>query len=256
MRTRIIIPTYNERENICDLIRTIRTEARHYGLDVLVVDSASPDRTDEAVAGLQKGDSKLFLLKQRAKLGLGMAYQEGMRWALERGYDRIITMDADFSHHPRYLESFLKASEVKELVVGSRYLTGGELRNWPRHRRWLSRFANWYAGCITGLPFSDLTSGFHCFHSDLLRQILHDSLRADGYAFLIALKFSAMVHGANHLEIPIIFSDRTKGKSKISKRVILESVFFVWKCFFQRHRVKTREHKGLPVSRLQEAVSD
>jgi dolichol-phosphate mannosyltransferase len=248
MRPIVIVPTYNERENIRDLITTIRQEVTQYDLHILVVDSASPDLTSEVVCELQGRDATIFLIKQSAKLGLGTAYQEGMRWVLDRGYDRVITMDADFSHHPRYLESFLRESDRYDLVVGSRYVSGGELQNWPRSRRMLSRFANWYASRITGLPFSDLTSGFHCFHSDLLKLILKDPLRAEGYAFLIALKFLAVVHGAQCLEIPIIFSDRTKGESKISERVILESVFFVWKCFFQRHRLKKAKAQIIPFS--------
>ena len=238
MKAVAIIPTYNERENIRELIALIRSEVSHCDLDVLVVDSASPDRTGDAVVQIMEHDSQLFLLRQSAKLGLGVAYQEGMQWALERGYERIITMDADFSHHPRYLDQFLQASETKDLVVGSRYVSGGELQNWPLARKCLSRFANWYASKITGLPLSDLTSGFHCFHGELLRKILRDPLGAEGYAFLVALKFLAFVNGARYVEIPIVFSDRTKGESKISKRVIFESILFVWKCFFQRHRLK------------------
>ncbi len=237
MKPIVIIPTYNERENIKELISLIRECAKEHDLHILVVDSASPDRTADEVIQLQKTDSKIFIFNQTTKLGLGMAYQDGMKWALDRGYDRIVTMDADFSHHPQYLNQFLKESETVGLVVGSRYAPGGELRNWPWTRRILSRFANWYAKRITGLPFTDLTSGFHCFHGDLLKQILHDPLRADGYAFLIALKFLAIVNGATYIEIPIIFSDRTKGDTKISKWVIFESIFFVWKCYFQRHRI-------------------
>ena len=246
MRAVIIIPTYNESGNIRELIATIRTEAKYCNLDILVVDSASPDRTADVVCEIQKQDSQIFLLRQDGKFGLGAAYQEGMRWALDGDYDRVITMDADFSHHPRYVDLLLKESEAKQLVVGSRYVPGGALKNWPVSRRILSRFANWYASQITGLPFSDLTSGFHCFHQDLLRNILRDPLRTDGYAFLIALKFLAIANGASYLEIPIIFSDRTKGESKISKRVILESIFFVWKCFFQKYRLKRTNPK--PVS--------
>lgn len=243
MKQIVVIPTYNERENIQELIPMIRREVTHTDLDILVVDSASPDRTADAVLEIIKQDPRVFLLKQHAKLGLGTAYQEGMKWVLERGYERILTMDADFSHHPRYIEPFLRESEAKELVVGSRYVPGGELCNWPWVRKALSRFANWYAGRITGLPFSDLTSGFHCFHAELLRKMIRDPLRAEGYAFLIALKFLAVVNGASYCEVPIVFSDRTKGQSKISKHVILESVFFVWKCFFQRHRLKRAEQE-------------
>ena len=246
MKPIAIIPTYNERENIKEIIPIIRQHVKNYDLHILVVDSASPDGTQEAVLEIQKSDPQVFLLSQKAKLGLGAAYEDGMRWALDHGYDRVITMDADFSHHPRYLNTLLKESLDKELVFGSRYVPGGELKNWPRSRQLLSRFANWYASRITGLPFSDLTSGFHCFHSNLLRKILQDPLRADGYAFLIALKFLAIANGATCLEVPIIFSDRTKGEFKISKRVILESVFFVWKCFFQRRRLKNAQIKIAP----------
>lgn len=242
MKPLVIIPTYNECENIRDLIETIRKEA-YYNIHILVVDSASPDGTSEVVSTLQKSDPKLFLLKQSAKLGLGKAYQDGMRWAFDHDYDRIITMDADFSHHPRYLSLFLKESETYELIIGSRYVSGGELCKWPRARRILSRFANWYASKITGLPFHDLTSGFHCFHGSLLKGVLRYPLNADGYAFLIALKFLSVVNGASYKEIPIIFSDRTKGESKISKRVILESIFFVWKCFFQRRRLQKMKQR-------------
>jgi dolichol-phosphate mannosyltransferase len=243
----IIIPTYNERANIKDLIASIRSEVKASHPDVLVVDSASPDGTAEVVLEIQQNDPKIFLLQQGAKRGLGMAYQEGMAWALGRGYDRIMTMDADFSHHPMYLDSMLKESKSKQLVVGSRYVPGGELKGWPLRRKMLSRFANWYAGQITGLPFSDLTSGFNCFHDTLLREILRDPLKADGYAFLIALKFLAFVRGTTYVEIPIVFSNRTKGESKISKRVILESVFFVWKCSLQRHHA--RDHRNYDPSR-------
>jgi dolichol-phosphate mannosyltransferase len=170
----IIIPTYNERENIKEIISNIRNTVRFCKPAILVVDSASPDHTADAVLEIRRHDPEVFLFQQTAKLGLGMAYQDGMRWALERNYDRIITMDADFSHHPKYLEPMLRESESKQLVVGSRYIQGGELKNWPLARRLLSRFANGYARRITGLPFSDLTSGFHCFHSTLLRKILHD----------------------------------------------------------------------------------
>lgn len=252
MKILVIVPTYNERENIGELIRTIRSETNGSDLDVLVVDSASPDHTAVAVADMQTHDSKIFLLEQSAKLGLGAAYQDGMRWAIKCNYDRVITMDADFSHHPRYLKVLLMESETKELVVGSRYTPGGDLKNWPLQRRLLSRFANWYARTITGLPFTDLTSGFHCFHADLLKQVMQCPLRADGYAFLVALKFSALVNGARFSEVPIIFSDRTRGQSKISKRAILESVFFVWKCFFQRHRIKTAKVVNPSLKKLKE----
>lgn len=227
MKPVIIIPTYNERENIQDLVAAVRAEDLKPCPDILVVDSASPDRTADAVLHLKERDPALHLLSQKAKLGLGRAYMDGMQWALEHPYDCVVTMDADFSHHPRYLHAFFKAIESHDLVIGSRYIPGGELRNWPAFRRALSRFANWYARTLTGLPFSDLTSGFHCFRADLLKKILRYRIHTEGYAFLMELKSLAILQGIRFQEIPIIFSDRTKGDSKISKRVILESALFV-----------------------------
>ncbi len=233
-----IVPTYNERKNIRELIETIIQEAPHPNLHILVVDSASPDGTAKTVRSLQKDYPFLHLLCQEAKLGLGRAYLDGMKWALERPYDCVITMDADFSHHPRYLKNFLESAKDHDLVVGCRYIRGGELCNWPWHRRFLSRFANGYAHFMTGLPLHDLTSGFHCFRSDLLKKILAGKIMTEGYAFLIELKHQAILKGASFEEIPIRFNDRTKGQSKISKRVILESMIFVCRLFFQRNRVR------------------
>jgi len=230
----IVIPTYNERENICDLIKIITQESPPPDLDLLVVDSASPDQTSGAVGEMQKKIAGLHLLTQPAKLGLGRAYLEGMRWALDRSYDCLITMDADFSHHPSYLKEFLGKLKTYDLVIGSRYVPGGRLENWPWHRRALSKFANGYAKTLTGLPFSDLTSGFHGFRTPLLKKILNHPIHAEGYAFLIELKHLAILERASFLEIPIIFSDRARGSSKISKRVIFESMLFVGSLFFRR----------------------
>ncbi len=238
MKALILIPTYNEKENITELIPLIRRETAGLPVEIMVIDSGSPDGTGEAVTAMTQKDSGLYLLQQNAKLGLGRAYIDGMRWALDRGYDVIITMDADFSHHPRYVPEMLGKIGDCDLVVGSRYIPGGQLRDWPWSRRILSRFANAYARKITGLPFSDLTAGFQCFQGELLRKVLRYPLRADGYAFLISLKFWSVVQQARLAEIPIIFTDRTHGSTKISHRVIFESIIFVWKIFFQRHRFK------------------
>lgn len=234
MKPIVVIPTYNERENICDLIGVIIQESSHPDLEILVVDSASPDQTSSAVGEMQKQIAGLHLLTQPAKLGLGRAYLDGMRWALDRSYDCLITMDADFSHHPSYLKDFLEKLKTYDLVVGSRYTPGGRLENWPWHRRALSGFANGYAKILTGLPFSDLTSGFHGFRTPLLKKILDHAIHTEGYAFLIELKHLAILERARFLEVPIIFSDRTRGSSKISKRVIFESMLFVWSLFFRR----------------------
>lgn len=229
MKPVIVIPTYNEGENIQDLVTAIRAENLNPVPDILVVDSASPDGTAETVLNIQKHDPLLHLFRQNAKLGLGKAYLDGMRWALERDYDCLVTMDADFSHHPKYLHRLFREIGTYDLVIGSRYIPGGELKNWPESRRMLSRFANWYARTLMGLPFSDLTSGFHCFRTDLLKKILQNRIHAEGYAFLMELKYLALLYGARFCEVPIIFSDRTKGDSKISKKVILESALFVLK---------------------------
>ncbi len=229
MKPVIVIPSYNERENIQDIITAIRVEKFSVTPHILVVDSASPDQTAEIVNNLRRNDPMLFLVSQKAKMGLGKAYLDGMHWALERDYDCLITMDADFSHHPKYLHRLLKEIEAHDLVIGSRYIPGGELKNWPESRRLLSRFANWYARTLMGLPFSDLTSGFHCFRTEMLKKILENRIHTEGYAFLMELKYMALLFGARFCEVPIIFSDRTKGASKISKKVILESALFVLK---------------------------
>lgn len=237
MKTIIVVPTYNESGNIKDLIGSIRSEVSKTKIDILIVDSASPDGTANIVRDLQKIDNTLHLIVQKAKLGLGNAYLEGMHWALERDYDFLITMDADLSHHPRYINQLLTEIESCDLVVGSRYIRSGELKNWPFIRRLLSWFANWYARTISGLPFCDLTSGFQCFKTSLLRKILQHPISTDGYAFLIELKFLAVVEQAECIEIPIIFTNRTQGESKISKRVIFESMCFVLKLAFERSRI-------------------
>ena len=238
MKTIVIIPTYNERDNIRDIVAAIRQEVTRYSLDILVVDSASPDKTADAVNEMKKNDNGIYLYSQSAKLGLGKAYLDGMDWALEHNYECIITMDADFSHHPKYLNFFFEKIKTHDLVIGSRYVPGGDLKNWPWARRVLSRFANWYASLIMGLPFSDLTSGFHCFRAELLRKVLRYKIHSEGYAFLMEMKSLSLLQGARYEEIPIIFNDRTKGDSKISKRVIFESASFVLKRAGQRNRFK------------------
>jgi dolichol-phosphate mannosyltransferase len=233
----VIIPTYNEKENIVELVKVIRKEVPDI-LHILVVDSASPDSTADAVKELQKTEPDVYLISQHAKLGLGKAYLEGMQWALERGYDVVITMDADFSHHPRYLNSLICEVKNYDLVIGSRYVKNGELRDWPLRRRLISRFANWYARTLTGLPFFDLTSGFHCFRASLLKKVLAHPIRTEGYAFLVELKFLSILEGAKFKEIPIIFTDRLRGTSKLSKKVVYESAGFVLKLSAHRNQIR------------------
>ncbi len=238
MKIIAVIPTYNESQNITELVSCIRAECKNRDLDILVVDSASPDRTADRIREIQKDDPHLFLLEQSAKLGLGKAYLDGMDWVLSRPYDALITMDADMSHHPKYLDPMLAAIQDHDLVIGSRYAPGGRLEDWPLARQYLSRFANWYAGTLTGLPFHDLTSGFQCFRTALLRKVLRYNIHTEGYAFLVELKFLSIIQLARFKEIPIVFTDRTRGSSKISKRVIFESMLFVLSRFFQRSRIR------------------
>ena len=243
MKTIAVIPTYNESQNIAELVACIRAECPDRDLDILVVDSASPDKTADIVRELRKNDPRLFLLEQSAKLGLGKAYLDGMDWVLSRSYDAVITMDADMSHHPKYLKPMLAAIQDHDLVIGSRYTRGGGVENWPVARQCLSRFANWYASTLTGLPFQDLTSGFQCFRTVLLKKVLRYNIHTEGYAFLVELKFLSIIQLARFYEIPIIFTDRTRGSSKISKRVIFESMLFVLSRFFQRGRVRAAVSK-------------
>jgi dolichol-phosphate mannosyltransferase len=245
----IVIPTYNESQNIGELITRIRAECHHPELDILVVDSASPDRTADRVREIQKNDPKIFLLEQSAKLGLGRAYLDGMGWVLSRSYDVLFTMDADMSHHPKYLDAMFKEIQNHDLVIGSRYARGGGVENWPLARQCLSRFANWYASTLTGLPFHDLTSGFQCFRIPLLEKLLRYNIHTEGYAFLVELKFLSIIQHARFGEVPIVFTDRTRGASKISKAVIGESVRFVLRLSSKRSKVREclkemRQRKG------------
>ncbi len=245
----IVIPTYNERENITRLLPSIQVLETPYAIDILVVDSDSPDETGKVVDEMRTRMKNLYVYHQPKKLGLGKAYLDGFKYMREQiptQYDVVITMDADFSHHPRYLPEMLAKLRDHDLVVGSRYIPGGGFENWPAQRICLSRFANLYAKMLTGVPLNDLTSGFHCFRREALRRILKFKImmKAEGYAFLIELKFLARKEGFRMAEVPIIFCDRTVGASKISKRVILESALIPWKCLYDRfwhaYRLKRR----------------
>jgi dolichol-phosphate mannosyltransferase len=237
----IVIPTYNERENIQEMVPMIfDVKAPGWALEVLVVDSNSPDGTGQILEEMKARFPGLRVFHQAKKLGLGKAYLDGFKYmeeSLGGAYDAVITMDADFSHHPRYLPPLLAKLDDADLVVGSRYIRGGRLENWPWDRKVLSRFANFYAKTLTGVPVHDLTAGFHCFRRETLRKVLKLQdlfIDAEGYAFLIELKFLTTYLGYRVGEIPIIFADRTKGQSKISERVILESSLIPWKCLGNR----------------------
>jgi dolichol-phosphate mannosyltransferase len=223
----VVVPTYNERDNIERLIAEIL--AQDEGIDVLVVDDNSPDGTGEVVARVKEGNPRLHLLLRSGKLGLGSAYRDGFRFALARGVDYIVEMDADFSHDPAMLPLFFEKIKDYDLVIGSRYLNGVSVVNWPLRRLMLSCFANLYTRLITGLRISDCTGGFKCFRREALEAIDLGSIKSDGYSFQIEMNYLCAEKGFRIGEIPIIFIDRHAGSSKMSKKIVREAVFVVWK---------------------------
>jgi dolichol-phosphate mannosyltransferase len=230
-RALVIVPTYNERENIQRIIEAVL--AQDPRLDVLVVDDGSPDGTGGIVTSIGETNPRVHLLGRARKLGLGTAYIAGFRWALERDYAYVFEMDADFSHDPAHLPQFLEAVVGADLVLGSRYREGKvTVVNWPITRLMLSYFANVYARAVTGLPLWDATGGFKCFRRAVLEAIDLDRVHSNGYAFQIEMSFRAWKKGFRLIEIPIVFVDRTEGQSKMSKSIVREAVWMVWRLRF------------------------
>jgi dolichol-phosphate mannosyltransferase len=230
MEALIIVPTYNERENIETLIKSIKALDVDADLGILVVDDNSPDGTGKFVAELSKADEKIHVLHRPAKLGLGSAYIAGFKWALGRSDVKyVFEMDADFSHDPAALAGFLKEIKEVDVVLGSRYLEGITVVNWPLSRLILSVGANIYTRIITGMPFKDATGGFKCFRREVLESLPLDEIKSDGYSFQIEVNFIVWKKGFRIKEIPIVFVDRAAGTSKMSRKIIWEAVFLVWK---------------------------
>ena len=227
----VIIPTYNEEENV----RTIIPEVLRQDdcLNVLVVDDNSPDGTAAAVRGMMNGNDRIHLLERERKMGLGTAYVAGFKYAIGNGFDYAFEMDADHSHDPNALPEFLKAIQDYDLVLGSRYIKGVNVINWPMKRLLLSYYANTYTRIVTGLPVRDSTGGFKCFRIEVLKAINLDAVRSNGYAFQIEMSFKAWKKGFRIHEIPIIFMDRRVGISKMSKKIVREAVTMVWRLRFQ-----------------------
>jgi dolichol-phosphate mannosyltransferase len=225
-KTILLVGTYNERENIEPLITNVLEVAPD--IHVLIIDDNSPDGTGRIADGLAAAHPEVSVLHRPGKLGLGTAYVAGFRHALARGYDRIITMDADFSHDPRFLPEFLAALESHDVVVGTRYMRGGGVENWPPHRRALSRGGSFYARLVTGMPLRDATGGFNAFRREVLEAIGIESIRSEGYSFTIEMKFRSWRKGFRIAEVPIVFVDRTRGKSKMSKKIFLEALLRCW----------------------------
>ncbi|ADR23711.1 dolichol-phosphate mannosyltransferase [Marivirga tractuosa] len=224
----VIIPTYNECENIEDIIRAVFLLSTRF--EILIIDDNSPDGTAEIVKALQEEyEGQLHIIKRSGKLGLGTAYIEGFRYALKNNYQYIFEMDADFSHNPLDLLELLKSCEKEEvqLSIGSRYKTGVNVVNWPMGRVLMSYMASKYVRFITGLPVYDATAGFICYHRSVLETIELDKIKFIGYAFQIEMKFTAWKHGFGIEEVPIIFTDRSKGTSKMSKKIFKEAIFGV-----------------------------
>ncbi len=227
MKTVVVIPTYNEKDNIEKLSKDVLSQDP--SIHVLIVDDNSPDGTGDIADRLAYSHERIHAIHRSGKLGLGSAYREGFKIALEMGADYIVEMDADFSHDPATLPRFLEKMQVFDLVIGSRYLNGVSVVNWPIRRLILSYFASIYTRFITGLRISDCTSGFKCFSRKVLESIDFNRIRSDGYSFQIEMNYRCMEMGYRIGEIPIIFIDRHAGSSKMSKKIVREAVIMVWK---------------------------
>lgn len=223
----VIVPTYNERENLPTLVPVVLAASPR--VELLVVDDGSPDGTGDLAERMAADEPRIHVLHRPGKQGLGTAYLAGFGWALERGYGLVFEMDADFSHDPRHLAEFLTLAEEYDVVVGSRYMRGVTVVNWPMGRLLLSWLANKYARAVTGLPLNDLTSGYKCYRRGVLETLDLGAIRSTGYAFQIETVFRAVHAGFRVTETPIVFVDRDIGVSKMSKRIVWEAIWMVWR---------------------------
>jgi len=226
MKALLIIPTYNERENISRIISIVLEKQAE--LEVLIVDDNSPDGTAQIVKDMMASESRIHILERPGKMGLGSAYVQGFKYALDKGYDFILEMDADFSHNPDDVPRLIAAAQSKDLVIGSRYCNGVNIVNWPIKRLLISYFASKYVRAITGMPVKDPTGGFKCFRRKVLESINLDKILSDGYAFQIEMNFRAWVKGFRMHEIPIVFTERLNGVSKMNRHIVWEAAWMVW----------------------------
>jgi dolichol-phosphate mannosyltransferase len=225
MKTLIIIPTYNEAENLRPLLEAIFSCIST--TDILIVDDHSPDGTGELADSIASEDARVHVLHRSGKLGLGTAYIAGFKYAIAHDYDAAFEMDADFSHDPRYLPDFLQALERADLVIGSRYVHGGGTPNWPVMRRFISGGGNIFVRFLLGIPVHDCTAGFRCYRRQVLESIDLDSIQSEGYAFQVELAYRVWRQGFKIVEIPIIFVDRIVGTSKMSRKIVIEALAYV-----------------------------
>ncbi|HEX7313528.1 MAG TPA: polyprenol monophosphomannose synthase [Pyrinomonadaceae bacterium] len=231
-RTLIVVPTYNERENVARLVAELFEVAPD--ADVCLLDDASPDGTADYAEELYGADPRFNVLRRAGARGYGRSLVDGYRRAVEGGYARLVQLDADFSHSPARIPALVEASRTADVVIGSRYCEGGGVENWPVRRRLLSRFANAYVARITGLRVRDTTSGFRCYTRRALRVLLEGRVAGEGYAFLVEATYRARRAGLHVAEVPITFTDRREGQSKMSRKVILESILMPWRLRFGR----------------------
>lgn len=239
--TLIVVPTYNERENLPRLVN--RLLSLPVPVDLLIVDGNSPDGTGKIADDLATKHPELHVLHEKEKRGLGRAYIASFKWAIERGYDFIFEMDSDFSHNPDDIPQFLEAAREADLVLGSRYINGIRIINWPLKRLMLSKAAANYVRIITGMPFTDPTGGYKCFRRRALEAINLDDVRSNGYSFQIEMTHKIWRLGMRIVEVPIIFTERFQGKSKMSGNIIREALFMVWRLLFQN---KLHRHPSAP----------
>ncbi len=231
MKSIVVIPTYNEIENVESIIEAVLNVVP--GINILIVDDNSPDGTAAAVEKMMETDERIHLLKRAGKMGLGTAYCDGFAYCLDKNFEAICEMDADFSHDPKDLPRLLEELEKgNDLVIGSRYVSGVNVVNWPLRRLFLSYGASIYSRLITGLKIKDTTGGFKCFRAETLRKIDLKQIRSNGYGFQIEMNYKVWKKGGKIKEIPIIFIDRRSGTSKMNKSIIWEAVFLVWKLRF------------------------
>ena len=232
LKVLVISPTYNEKKNISELINRI-SEISH-PIDILIIDDNSPDGTADIVSNLMNENDHIYLLEREKKLGLGTAYCAGFQWALERDYDLMIQIDADLSHNPDDILRLIDESASADIIIGSRYIEGVNVINWPMRRLFLSYFANSYARLLIRFPIKDSTGGFKCFRRKVLESINLTNIRSAGYSFQIEMNFLAWIKGFKISEIPIVFTDRTVGESKMNRSIVIEAFWMVPKLFMKK----------------------
>jgi dolichol-phosphate mannosyltransferase len=238
----IVIPTYNEKDNVGPLIEEI---GKHIQTDILVIDDSSPDGTADIVRQAQKTKPFIHLIQRSGKMGLASAYLQGFRYAIDNHYDLVFEMDADFSHNPKYLPHFIGRLKDADLVIGSRYIPGGGVRNWSRLREMISRGGNLYARLILEIPIKDITGGFKGFRVQALKQFDLDKITSEGYSFQIEMNYLFYKNGFQVEEIPIVFEERREGQSKMSKKIFLEALKQVWKFRLSNPKNALRQTKNL-----------